>query len=123
MDMYRLLVNLVAVHRPENDYDTIMDQWIRETLREDSQAVPVPVGAWERLRQAISDRKLIKARGMWVLDEPFREPPDAIPATLSGARLRQAQRLYDDRWGINAYRQREPICISLAPGFAVLFNW
>lgn len=71
--------------------DQTLDIWIREALLDDAAAQPSP-DAWERLRRAISDRRL-KSYGMWVLDEPWRDPPESLPTTLSFRQFQRARRL------------------------------
>ncbi len=99
--------------------DVEIDGWIREALLDDALAKP-PTGAWERLRHAIIERKL-KHHGMWVLDEPHRDPPEALPMMLDHEEFERAQRLY----GYSAWqdRRRYELWSGLVPGLEALVNW
>lgn len=99
--------------------DVEIDGWIREALLDDALAKP-PAGAWERLRHAIIERKL-KQHGMWVLDEPHRDPPDALPMMLNHDEFERAQRLY----GFWAWQDRRTyeLWSGLVPGFEAIVNW
>jgi len=74
--------------------DTLLDWWITDALTDEAQ-VPVPPGAWNRLRMAIAERKLVDGYGMWVLDQTPHDPPDSIPSTLSDAQLARALHVHN----------------------------
>jgi len=71
--------------------DQTLDSWIREALLDEATAQPSP-DAWDRLCRAISNRRL-KHYGMWVLDEPWRDPPEMLPTTLNYHQFQRARRL------------------------------
>lgn len=80
--------------QPSTEPDRVIDNWIREALCDDA-PLTVPPGAWDRLRKAIMDRRFVRSRGMWLLDEPFRDPPESLPTTLNERQLKRAMRLYN----------------------------
>jgi hypothetical protein len=88
------LVNALArlVRQPRNTSDRALDSWIRDALREEALAHP-PAAAWDRLRMAVADRHL-KNYGMWVLDEPQRDPPESLPMAMTYHQFERAQRIY-----------------------------
>jgi len=90
-DLPRVLIERFFRRSPIFEPDLVLDAWIREALFEDAVAQPSP-DAWQRLRRAISDRRL-KSYGMWVLDEPWRDPPESLPTTLNGRQFQHARRL------------------------------
>lgn len=78
MDISRL--TRLLFRQPPVEPERSVDRWIRDALLEDALAQPAR-GSWDRLRQAITDRKFRK-HGMWVLDEPPNdtpEPQDRLP--------------------------------------------
>jgi hypothetical protein len=82
--------------------DHVLDARIRDALYEDVD-VPIPTGAWERLRRVIIERKPVRSRGMWVLDEPFRDPPESPPTLLTQQQFEQAHRIYiEKRYGASS---------------------
>ena len=87
----KLLVARFLRRSPVLEPDQTLDNWIREALLEEAAAQPLP-DAWLRLRRAISDRRL-KSYGMWVLDEPWRDPPESLPTALSRQQFQRALRL------------------------------
>lgn len=103
--------------------DRVVDNRIREALYDDSPAT-VPPGAWDRLRKAIMDRRVVRSRGMWLLDEPFRDPPETLPTTLDERQLKRAMRLYcgvrhEDYFG---YQIKEMVWTHLLPTFSAVVN-
>jgi hypothetical protein len=97
MDIFnftRKLVILFRQHPVEPDYE--LDARIRDALLEDVD-VPIPTGAWDRLRKVIIERKPIRSRGMWVLDEPFRDPPESPPTLLTQRQFEYAHRIYNEK--------------------------
>lgn len=107
--------------QPSVELDTLLDDWIAQTLREDMIGHH-PSSTWECLRKAITDRKVVKSYGMWVLDQPFRDPPETTPVILTSRQLKQAQRIYDMARGRRGLQSREMIWSSLMPSLGVLFN-
>jgi hypothetical protein len=89
----RTLMHRFLRRPPILEPDLTLDTWIREALLDDVTAQPSP-DAWERLCRAISDRRL-KSYGMWVLDEPWRDPPESLPTALNGRQFQRARRLLD----------------------------
>ncbi len=124
MDMYKLnLIQFVSAvfRRPDFDLDYTIDGWIQDALLDDALARP-PGGAWERLRQAIVERQM-KNYGMWVLDEPQRDPPESPPMLLEGHDFERAMRIYGDHLTIGNDLRRDVIWSSLLPIFSVMVNW
>ncbi|MBN2305361.1 MAG: hypothetical protein JXQ72_12825 [Anaerolineae bacterium] len=98
--------------------DSDLDRWIRDALLEDAVAQP-PTGAWERLRQAITDSQRY---GMWILDEPLRDPPESTPAMLSRYQFHRALRLYDDARHNSRREVREVVWNNVMPMFFTLVH-
>jgi len=121
MDMCRWLRWLAGARNAPVERDPLLDVQIREALA-DYALVQPPAGAWDRLVKTITERGLIRGYGMWVLDEPLRDPPDAPPTWLNGHQYRRAERLYDDRHGSALYRAREAVISNLFPTFPMLVN-
>jgi hypothetical protein len=101
-----------------------VDSWIRNTLVEDALVQP-PAGAWERLRKAISDRK-IRTYGMWILDEPWHDPADPHP--MSPKVPTQRLKLYPGQHYLNDHDwqnlvPRDSGWGSLIPLFPAWVNW
>lgn len=71
--------------------DDVLDARIRDALLADVN-VPFPPLAWERLRRAIVEHK---SQGMWVLDEPFRDPPESPPTLLTQQEFDRARQIYN----------------------------
>jgi hypothetical protein len=78
---------------PGLESDLALDTWIREALLDEATAQPSS-DSWERLCTAIADRRL-KSYGMWVLDEPWRDPPESLPTALSYRQFQRALHLLD----------------------------
>ena len=104
--------------------DSTLDVWIRDAFVPDRLSSASP-SAWERLRSSIVERGVIRGYGMWMLDEPQREPPDGIPGALSDRDFHRALRLHDNLRGASV-----PIGLGYAvwstgmnPNFLVLMNW
>lgn len=103
------------------DRDHTLDAAIREALVEDALAQPLP-GAWERLRKAIVDRRL-KSYGMWVLDEPMRDPPEFFPTVLNRDQYQRAMRSYTVNRDSYNRQIREAMWSTMLPTFSALVNW
>ncbi len=122
MAISKFLRSLRFTRQREFEPDPELDDLIRDVLREDAH-VPLPVGSWDRLRKSITDRKPIKSYGMWILDEPLRDPPKSPPGTLNERELALAMRLYTDRRHLHTLKIKESLWSNWAPSFAILFNW
>lgn len=121
MDIYRLFYRVTWLfHDPDFELDYV-DDLIQDALLDDALACP-SAGAWERLRQVIIQRQ-IKNYGMWVLDEPQRDPPEAPPMLLSCHDFARAQRLYGNCFPIGSDLRRDVIWGGLLPTFSVMVNW
>lgn len=99
--------------------DLALDALIREALRDDLPGGP-SIGAWDRLRNTIMERGRMHRRGMWLLDEPFRDPPE--PARLSARQLARAESIHEARTEDLRRQGRELVWSQLMPPFAVLLN-
>jgi hypothetical protein len=123
MDMRKIVARLVwSLRQPVSEPDYVLDRRIRNALLSEA-AATTPVGAWDRLLKAITERKPVRSHGMWVLDEPFRDPPESPPTMLSGRELKRAQRLYEHSRGHLRYQLRETFFNGLIPSFVSLVNW
>ena len=94
---------------------------IQDALLDDALAYP-SAGAWERLRQVIIERQM-KNYGMWVLDEPQHDPPEAPPMLLNGHDFERALRIYGNYLTNGSDLRRNVIWSGLSPTFSVLVNW
>lgn len=113
---------VAAFRRPPVQSDRELDHWIQDALFEDALAQP-PVGAWERLYKAIADRGMARrSHGMWVLDEPLRDPPESPPMVLSGYQFKRALRLYDDTRRNPGQEVREMLWNNMMPTFITLIS-
>ena len=112
--MLRFLVQPVA---PDTDQE--LDALIQAALRDDPAGGP-SLGAWERLRISIVERGRMHRRGMWLLEEPFRDPPE--PALLSALQLANANSFRNARTEDLRRQGRELVWSQLMPPFAMLLN-
>ncbi len=119
-DLYHRLV--LAFGQPSAETDVLVDRRIRAALLADA-AVQPPAGAWDRLRKAITDRRLVRRRGMWVLDEPLRDPPESPPTTLSCRQFERALRIYDHSRAQGHSQIREAMWSNWMPSVVALVNW
>ena len=96
MDISKSISKIVAfLALPGSACDQGLDALIQDALTADV-AGPLPNGAWERLRSAIGEPRPIRSQrggGMWILNEPFRDPPESFPTALTQAQMRQVRRL------------------------------
>lgn len=123
MVMYDLIQRLKqVVCRCRGADDHMLDQWISEALLEEAIAQP-PSGAWERLRFALDRRRCVPRYGMWVLDEPLRDPPESLPTALSHAQFRRAERLYASSRPYPAWYARDNVFTHLVPTFCAMINY
>lgn len=122
MGIFRFPRGLTSLFwRPSADLDYLLDAWICDAFLEDA-AVQPPQGAWERLRNAITDRRPVRSHGMWILDEPLRDPPESLPGTLSDQQYERAQRIYrHDRAGRRS-QFKEAVWSNFLPAFVALVN-
>ncbi len=95
--------------------DPVLDNLIREALVEQALHSAIPVTTWDRVRRSLLERRLAHRSGMWVLDEPLREPPEAAwrPAAPS---------LWEVRRESQRTRMRELAWAALMPPYTVLLN-
>ncbi len=122
MVMHRLIQKLQLSLRQQSDTDDqLLDQWISEAMLEEAVAQP-PSGAWERLRVAL-DRRRVQRYGMWVLDEPLRDPPESLPTVLSHAQFRRAERLYVGSRPHPMWYARDNVFAHLVPTFSAMINY
>jgi hypothetical protein len=110
-------------HDVEPDY--VLDHLIRDALVEDTLLRP-SAGAWERLRQVIIERQH-KNHGMWVLDEPLRDPPESPPLQLNSHQYKRAMQIYNGQTGFDSRREimmyRNTIWGGTMPTLSALLNW
>jgi hypothetical protein len=103
--------------------DYVLDHRIREALVEDALARP-SAGAWERLRQAIVERH--HKYGMWVLDEPLRDPPESPPMMLNNEQYKRAMRIYSGQFGLSSRHEiimhKSTLWAGTMPSFSALLN-
>jgi hypothetical protein len=107
--------------QPVIELDHALDGWIHEALLDDALARP-PAGAWERLRQVIVERQL-KDYGMWVLDEPQRDPPESPPMLMNGNDFERALRIHGSQFIESNYPGKVVIWTGVLPMFAAIVNW
>jgi len=100
--------------------DTLLDWCIADALSEEAQE-PVPPAAWNRLRKAIIDRKVVHGYGMWVLDEAIHDPPQSIPTTLSEAQLARALQIQNTRRSRRPLSFGHPSLGGVSPTFIAVF--
>lgn len=121
MDMFKWLCRLVWPCQTQLEDDPLLDQQIREALADYAQAQP-SAGALDRLVKTITERGLIRGYGMWVLDEPLRDPPEVSPVWLNGHQYQRAERLYRNRESRTLYRARDAVLSSLFTTFPMFVN-
>lgn len=115
-------VRLLGIPASSSPPDRVTDNWIREALMDEAMVVP-PAGAWDRLRKAILECKPVRSHGMWVLDEPLRDPPEFLPKSLTEPEFARVQWLYDDYRGNLRGGLREVAWNSFLPAFVIVLNW
>ena len=117
------LVNALAclLRQPSNASDRLLDSWIRDALHEEALARP-PAAAWDRLRKAVADRHL-KNYGMWVLDEPPRDPPESPPMAMTYRQFERAQRIYFHSRQRALFPVKETVWGGMMPILATFVNW
>ena len=111
---------------PEFEPDFPLDNLIRDALFEDSSAHP-PAGAWERLRCQVIIERQYRRYGMWLLDEPLRDPPEATPLQLNYHDYKRAMRLYSDQNPATSRRDammyKTTLWDGMIPSLSALLNW
>ncbi|NDJ76108.1 MAG: hypothetical protein GYB65_07600 [Chloroflexi bacterium] len=122
MDIFNMLQKMVSrLTRSSVELDGVVDNWIREALAEDAIAKPAP-GAWERLLQVITDGEVTRYHGMWILDEPLRDPP-VSPALALTRRELQAERHRYAKYSAALRRQiTEALWSNYSPSFMAVVN-
>ena len=97
MAIYRWVRTLFR-QKPVIANERVLDHCIRSTLVEDALRY-APVNTWDRLRMVILERALAPRRyGMWVLDEPLRDPPE-----FTTVRLNETQHSLERRFHNNSH--------------------
>lgn len=100
----------------------LLDGWIHDALSEEASALP-PAGAWDRLYNAIREREPVKVKsyGMWILDEPFRDPPVSPLGLLYHS---DSQRLDDNpQFSRSRNDLHEILWSHLPPSFIAVAAW
>jgi hypothetical protein len=111
---------------PEFEPDYPLDNRIRDALFEDSLAHP-SAGAWERLRRHAMIEREYRRTGMWLLNEPLRDPPEAPPLQLNHHDYKRALRIYTDQTAITNQRNimmyKSSLWDGMIPSVSALLNW
>ena len=112
---------LFGAEAPADAQDALLDWCIADALADEAQ-VPVPAGAWSRLKMTIAERKFVRGYGMWVLDQTFHDPPESTPADLSEAELARALYLHRRRHVERHWLVGHPTLGGLSPAFLTVFT-
>jgi hypothetical protein len=111
---------------PEFEPDYPLDNLIRDVLYEDALARP-SAGAWERLHRQVVIEKQYRRSGMWLLNEPLRDPPETLPLQLNNHDYKRALRIYSDRTAVTSRRDimmyKASLWDGMMPSFSALLNW
>jgi hypothetical protein len=111
---------------PEFEPDYPLDNLIRDALFEDSSARP-SAGAWEHLRRHAKIEREYRRSGMWLLNEPLRDPPEAPPLQLNYHDYKRALRLYTDQTAATSRREfmmyKSTMWDGMVPSLSALLNW
>lgn len=118
-NMWRALRRLFWPSNPAQEQ--MLDGWIQEALWEDAAAQP-PQGTWDRLRM-ILERRRSRRQGMWVLEEPLRDPPDTLPMMLTLEQYMRAHRLYIEGRHNLRFQLKANAFHNLFPTFSALINY
>lgn len=125
MGMRELLDRITRLFRPslEDELDGVLDGMICDALLEERVA-QAPENAWERLFKTIAEGR-VQRQGMWVLDEPLRDPPvQPRPRRIFDFGARQhVGRLPELDTGQRMWQVREAVWDTLLPTFSSLVNW
>lgn len=114
MAIFKWVQRLSWVWRTNMPPDPVLDGLIREALMEQALHSAIPV-TWDCVRRSLLERQLAHRSGMWVLDEPLREPPEAAWRTA-------APSLWEARRESQRARMRELAWTALMPPYMVLLN-
>jgi hypothetical protein len=119
-------LRLFLSRSPEFEPDYPLDNLIRDALFEDSSAHP-SAGAWERLRRQVMIERQYRRYGMWLLDEPLRDPPEATPLQLNSHDYKRAMRIYSDQNPMTSRRKfmiyKSTLWDGMIPSLSALLNW
>lgn len=104
--------------------DRMLDTWIRDAFVPEMLNTVSP-STWDRLRASILERRVIHGYGMWMLDEPQRDPPEGVAWSLSERDFHRAQRLHNNLRGVTTsigvgYAVWSA---SVNPNYLILMNW
>jgi hypothetical protein len=114
------------IRSPEFEPDYPLDNLIRDALFEDSLARP-SAGAWERLRRQVMIEQQYRRSGMWLLNEPLRDPPEAPPLQLDNHDYKRALRIYSDQTAVTSRREimmyKTALWGGMMPSLSALLNW
>jgi hypothetical protein len=114
------------IRSSEFEPDYPLDNLIRDALFEDSSARP-SAAAWERLRRQAIIEQQYRRSGMWLLNEPLRDPPEAPPLQLDSYHYKRALRLYSDQTAMSSRREmlmyKASLWGGMMPSFSALLNW
>jgi hypothetical protein len=107
----------------EPDYP--LDNLIRDALLDDTSAYP-SAGAWERLRRQVMIERQCRRTGMWLLDEPLRDPPEAPPLQLNYHDYKRALRIYSGQTTVTSRRTmmyKTTLWDGMIPSLSAQLNW
>ncbi len=115
-----------VIRSPEFEPDYPLDNVIRDALFEDSLARS-SAGAWERLRRQVMIEQQYRRKGMWLLNEPLRDPPEAPPLQLNHHDYKLALRIYTDRTTVSSRREimmyKNTMWGGTMPSLSALLSW
>jgi hypothetical protein len=120
------LLRRLLFRPPEFEPDYPLDNVIRDALLEDSLARP-SAGAWERLRRQAMIGRQYRKSGMWLLNEPLRDPPETPPLQLNYHDYKRALRIYSgrtaliNRHGVIMYKPS--LWDGMIPSLSPLLTW
>lgn len=117
--VWQVLRRLVCPASPAQD--CMLDDWIHEALLEDACAQP-PQGTWDRLRM-ILERRRASREGMWVLEEPMRDPPDMLPTMLNHHYMRAHQLYLERRYNMSFHLKTHTFTNLFFPTFSALIHY
>lgn len=107
--------------KPVSELDErLLDDCIHDALSDEAAAQP-PAGARDRLYTAIHARQPVKSHGMWILDEPLRDPPTSPLSLLyhsDSQRLDRTPEFFRPRNDL-----RQMLWCSLPPSFMAVATW
>lgn len=112
---------LLLIQGRSEELDRVLDHWIQDALIEEAVAQP-PSGTWDRLRMVL-ERRRTRRHGMWVLDEPLRDPPESLAMLLSCSQFQRAHRLYVDSRYAPAWNIKDSVFNHPLPTFSALVHY